>query len=68
MSTATAAQGRYIADLARKLGYASVYDMWAEYGYMEQTVGGLRPRSCSKTQASALIIQLKARVSAQVSA
>ena len=58
----TAAQARYIADLASRLGYARTDDMWREYGYIEETAFGPKHRSISKAAASALISQLKNRL------
>lgn len=64
MTAITPAQGRFIADLAKRLGYERVDDMWREYGYIEETAFGPRHRSISKVAASALISQLKARLQA----
>ncbi len=61
-SQITTAQAKYIGVLATQLGYASVYDMWEEYGYMEVTPWGRKPRPCSKIGASDVIGKLKARI------
>lgn len=58
----TPAQAKYIDALCTKLGYAKTFDMWREYGYVEQTMGGERPRTVSKNAASDVINRLNTRV------
>lgn len=55
------AQARFISALSEKLGYTRPLDMWREYGFVEQTAFGEKPRAVSKVAASNLINQLKQR-------
>lgn len=61
LESITPRQSVYAADLAKKLGYANVTQMWHEYGFIERTMGGDKSVTPSKVAAARVISELVER-------